>query len=357
MTTRRRFLGGLLAAGATPSLTWADAGNACYLTAAQELDGTFALYGLDMDGGLAFRIPLPSRGHAAAAHPKKPEAVAFARRPGTYAIVINCVTGKNLCNLTAPAGYHFYGHGAFSADGELLFTTENRFETGEGLIGIWQSTKGYRRIGEFSAGGIGPHDILRCPSTGLLAVANGGIRTHPDSGREKLNLDTMKPNLTVMNTAGEIRDQVALPEDLHQNSLRHLSAGENGLIACAFQWQGDAFVAPSLVAVYEPGKGLTQLTAPELHRRSMSGYAGSVAVLKDPQKIVITSPRGGFLQIFDPVEGFEGQARRPDISGIATAPGGGLATDGLGGLHRLTETGLSPLRTHDLAFDNHLIAV
>jgi hypothetical protein len=67
---------------------------------------------------LVFQIPLPGRGHAAAIHPQKPQAVAFARRPGTFAVVTNCVTGQPSARLSAPAGRHFYGHGAFSRDGD-----------------------------------------------------------------------------------------------------------------------------------------------------------------------------------------------------------------------------------------------
>ena len=93
MGTRRGFLAGLFAASALPRLSWADAGDPCYLAAAKERDGGYALFGLDGQGRDLFRIALPDRGHAAAAHPVAPEAVAFARRPGTFALVIDCVTG------------------------------------------------------------------------------------------------------------------------------------------------------------------------------------------------------------------------------------------------------------------------
>ena len=91
MTTRRSFLAGLLAAASAPSLSWADAGSPAYLAAAKEPSGTYALFGLAASGQDVFRIALPDRGHAAAAHPPAPEAVAFARRPGTFALVIDCV--------------------------------------------------------------------------------------------------------------------------------------------------------------------------------------------------------------------------------------------------------------------------
>jgi hypothetical protein len=64
----------------------------------------FFLHGLTASGGSAVPDPLPGRGHAAAAHPTRAEAVAFARRPGTFALVIDCATGETRHRLTPPEG-------------------------------------------------------------------------------------------------------------------------------------------------------------------------------------------------------------------------------------------------------------
>ncbi|MEP5762271.1 MAG: DUF1513 domain-containing protein [Litoreibacter sp.] len=355
MTTRRAFLAGLLAAGSTPQLGWADAGAPSHLSAAMTAHGHYVLVGLRRDGSIAFRIPLPARGHAATAHPERPEAVAFARRPGTYAIVIDCVSGGQLDHIQAPEGRHFYGHGAFSKDGHRLYTTENHIETGEGRIGIWSRADGYSRIGDMASGGIGPHEMLRLPGTNMLAVANGGILTRPESGREKLNLETMRPNLTLVSEDGELIDIAELPKELHQNSLRHIASGPNGQIACAFQWQGDIYEAPSLLANYIPGHGLDLLETPEQNIRALNGYGGSVAA-DTHGSIVLTSPRGGVVQTYDAKSGFLNQTRRADICGVSVSGSNVMATDGTGGVHLVGAT-LQTLAQYDLAFDNHLISI
>ncbi len=356
MPSRRGFLAGLLASGLTPRLSWADAGHPTHLSAAMDPNGAYALYGLRADGARAFRIPLPGRGHAAAAHPTYPEAVAFARRPGRFALVLDCVSGAVRHRLDAPAGRHFYGHGAYAQDGTRLYTTENQIDTGQGRIGIWARDEGFERIGEIASGGIGPHEVLRLPGTDTLAVANGGIHTHPDTGREKLNLDTMRPNLTLMASDGSILDHVALNPALHQNSLRHIAARADGTVACAFQWQGDPFDAPPLLALYRPGQGLRLATPDEITRRAMNAYAGSVGFLATGE-VAITSPRGGTLQVFDAQGQFITQYRQPDICGVAETPSGGLASDGTGRIYRLGRRSLTELASHRLAFDNHLIAI
>lgn len=356
-TSRRGFLGGLMAASSLATTSWAAAGAPGYLAAVKTPAGDYALVGLAPDGDIIFQIPLPTRGHAAAAHPTQAEAVAVARRPGTYALVLDCRTGQVLQQITAPQGHHFYGHGAFSHDGTRLYTPENHIDTGQGRIGIWDRTNGYARIGDLPSGGIGPHEILRIPGSHTLAIANGGIRTHPDSGRDKLNLDTMRPNLTLMSEAGEIVDQAALPDDLHQNSLRHISATADGRVACAFQWQGDLYDPAPLLAVYAPSQGLRILDTPDHALMSMNGYAGSVAFYNGGQNIAVTSPRGGMLQIFDSTTGFQAQFPQDDVCGVAPGATQAIATDGLGRVGHLTAQGLTTVARYDLAFDNHLVAL
>ena len=218
MATRRAFLAGL-ACASLPVVSWAEVGSPALL-AAGKLDDGFVLDGLSASGDSLFRIALPARGHAAAAHPQQALAVAFARRPGTFAFVIDCLTGQVRDRLTPPEGRQFNGHGAFSADGSILMTSEVVAEDSAGRIGLWE-TAGYTRIGEWDSGGIGPHDLKRLPD-GSLVVANGGIQTDP-ADRTKLNLPDMRPNLTLLSASGEVLSQTGLGDALHQNSIRHLA--------------------------------------------------------------------------------------------------------------------------------------
>lgn len=75
---------------------------------------------------------------------------------------MSLIAAKRL-GLTPPEGRQFNGHGAFSADGKALFTSEQRSDTSEGVIGVWDAEAGYTRYDEFPSGGIGPHDLRRMP--------------------------------------------------------------------------------------------------------------------------------------------------------------------------------------------------
>lgn len=354
MVTRRRMLAGLAATSLLPSTGWSSVGTPDYLSAARAPDGTYLLAGLATAGEITFSIPLPARGHAAAAHPERAEAVAFARRPGTFALVMDCRDGAVLKTITAPAGRHFYGHGAFSADGTMLFTSENAFETGEGRIGLWDVIQNYARIGEFSSGGVGTHDLKLMPDGKTLAVANGGIETHPDMGRSKLNIPVMEPNLSYVSMTGAVQEKVTLPPSLHKNSIRHLAVRSDGLVAFAMQWQGNKTDTLPLLGLHKRGTDTALLTASPKAQQQLQNYAGSVALSRNGDLVAITSPRGNVLHVFETSTGQPSVIlSAKDVCGIGPTSDGFLFTTGTGHIGTL----YGNTAHHALQWDNHLIAI
>ena len=355
LTNRRTFIAGLLAASTTPRMTWADAGDPAYLAAAKLPNGTFNLFGLSAAGQDVLQIALPGRGHAAAVHPIRPEAVAFARRPGRFALVVNCVTGRLVQKLDAPLGRHFYGHGAYINGGEILCTSENNMDTGEGAIGLWARSENYRRIGELASGGIGPHELKAMPDDESVVVANGGIRTHPETGRQKLNLETMRPNLSIIHASGKAIEQYELDKTLHSNSIRHLDVNDQGLIAFGMQWEGDENEIVPLLGIIDKAQKLKLLSAPLEHQSGLENYIGSVAI--SGQNIGITAPRGGKAHIYSGNFKFLRSFSRKDISGISANKDGFLATDGNGGLSVVSAHSLKALSHAQRSWDNHLVSI
>ena len=269
-------------------------------------------------GHARFDLPLPDRGHAMAFHPTRPHMVVFARRPGDFAVVVDDEEGVALRRIDPAPGRHFYGHGTFSTDGRTLFATENDYGSGQGVVGIYDVADGYRRVGEYPSHGIGPHELILMPDGETLAIANGGIRTHPDQGRAKLNLDSMKPSLVFADIAGgKHLDQAALPDALHQLSIRHLAPLADGGIAIAMQYEGPKSDTVPLVAIHD-GSGITKLQAPDEVQRRMRHYGGSVAVDRSGELIAVSAPRGNLVTFWDGREGrYLTSAEVPDGCGVA----------------------------------------
>jgi len=352
---RRGFLAaGSAALAGIATRGWAAASGPFFVSAANDDTYRTFLLGLTAQGEELFRIPVPTRGHAATVHPHRAELVAFARRPGRYAMVIDASDGRVAATLPAHEGRHFYGHGAFTADGVYLLTTENDYDAPAGRIGVWDASDGYRRVDELPSGGIGPHEILRLGDG--FVVANGGIQTHPAFERAKLNLPEMRPNLTYLHPDGRLDEIVEPPAGMRQNSIRHVAVTQAGDVAVAMQWFGNPLKPTPLVAMHHRGETLRYLDHPAMGR--MMHFADSLALSGNGSEIGVTGPRGDHVLFFDAATGApKGSADLELASGIAPF-GSGLVISRAGGLSVGGSAGLAPAPVGaDLVFDNHLVAV
>lgn len=333
-----------------------------FVSCRADREGRYFATGFGARGAIAFDMPLPGRGHSLAVHPHRPEVIAFARRPGGFALVVDLATGARAGLFEAPDGRHFYGHGAFVDGGDYLLACENDYEAGRGVIGVYDARAGYRRLDELPSHGIGPHDIQLMPDGRTLAVAVGGIRTHPETGRSKLNLDTMAPSLTYLERdSGKLLGRFALAPRLHKLSIRHLDVNDRGQVAVAMQYEGDKRDKVPLVGLHDGGERIRLLEAPGEVQERMRLYSGSVAYDSSGDFLAVSSPRGSLITLWDGRNGaFLGSRAAVDGSGVARAgaPGAFLIASGDGALTRIDA--LSGAREAlrapdpDLRWDNHL---
>ncbi len=291
--------------------------------------------------------------------------VVMARRPGRFLAVIGLADGALRRSLEAPAGRHFYGHAVFDAAERLLYTTENDYDAGRGVIGVWDAAAGYVRAGEIDAHGIGPHDLALAHDGRTLAIANGGLLTHPDSGRAKLNLADMEPSLAVVDPAtGESLRRLVLPRDLHQLSIRHLAVASDGTIGFGMQHEGPPDRAVPLAGTWAPDGTVTLLpqdTAPPAVTRN---YVGDLAIDAAGRYLAASFPRGSGVGVWDLRTGRPlGLIRATDACGLAAEPGSDRLwiSDGTGRVGSL-DAGRSLVRDAavsipGLAFDNHFARV
>ncbi|MEM7405578.1 MAG: DUF1513 domain-containing protein [Pseudomonadota bacterium] len=247
---------------------------------------------------------------------------AICRRPGTELLEVSAGAGTIERQIRSGPGHHFYGHAVLSADGGHLFTTENDYATGGHGRVVVRDAQTLAPIDALDSGGIGPHELARFGAG--LVVANGGIQTHPDLPRRKLNLDSMRPNLAILDRDGRVNDRFEPPD--HQMSVRHLAVTEAGLIATAQQYEGAPDRYPDLIGLASAAGDYDTLTAPRRVRRLMNRYIASVAASAKPARLLATCPRGNAILAFD-ADGIQAAqiigARAPN--GVATLPGGSIA--------------------------------
>lgn len=365
---RRRFcqaLTGVVALSGTvlPGIGMAK-DQPLFSSAAKDTQGHYHLYLMGQDGTILLDHPLPERAHHVEAHPKRPLLACIARRPGTFIDIVDYHQGLLVKRIEAKPERHFFGHGIFSEDGRYLIVPENNLVDGEGRIVVRDLKQDFAIIADLPSYGIGPHELKLVPGSSRLMVANGGILTHPNSGREKLNLDTMQPSLVAIDlNSGALLEQHRLPEALHQLSIRHLDCNFRGETVIALQYQGEVDQNPPLVAVHRPGAPLKLLSAPEEIHRAMKRYCGSSRFDQSGRFAAISAPRGDLITFWDLHNNqFHSAIKSRDGCGISATSKTAefLITTGAGRCtrHNLL-TGMSNRLPQAIspAWDNHLTTV
>jgi hypothetical protein len=356
---RRVFMkaaGAAFAASLAPQrLSALEQADAVFATAYQVKDGVAGIAVLSEDRKLLFTSPLPDRGHDVSFDPVSRRSVIFARRPGTFAVVFDHTGAGEPLTITSPAGRHFFGHGAFSPDGKLLYATENDFDNAAGVIGVYDATDRFARIGEFPTYGLDAHEMLLLGDGRTLAIANGGIETHPDFGRAKLNLATMKPSFVFVDRiTGDLVEKHELAPELHQLSIRHMDEDSSGMLWFSGQYEGPETDRPPLVGKAGLGRALELVPFEDKVLSAFNNYTGAIAANRDAGTIAVSSPQGNALVLLDEKTGkvvsFE---TITEVCGLAPDGIGFMATTGKG-----TVVGDGAEATfNDWYWDNHVLRI
>ena len=369
--SRRGFLSSLGGLAALPAFGGSSLGAALlsssdaplFASAFKKSAGGYGIAVLDDLGQIQAEISLPARGHGIAVSKAGKCFAAFARRPGTFAIIAWPFSGQPMQTIVAAPGRHFYGHGCFSKDGRFLYAVENDFEAARGVVGVYDvSGEIITRLGEFDSHGIGPHEVLLNPDGNVLIVANGGIETHPDYGREKLNLETMSPSVVFLDgNSGDLLAEHRLDRSLHQLSLRHMALDGSGRAWVGGQFEGSKTDTPPLVAVISRDEAPVLLDLPQKLADQLENYIGSVAATSDQSVIATSAPRGGKTLFWNAQTGnYLGHQNIADGCGVAPIDQGSfLISDGNGGVSYLSEPGERAeilARPAGFAWDNHMTA-
>ena len=355
---RRDFMktaGLAFAASLAPRRLYAiEQADAVFATAYQNRDGAYGVAVLSEDRRILFTTELPDRGHDVTFDSVTRRSVVFARRPGTFAVVFDHTGNAKPVTIVSQPGRHFFGHGAFSHDGKLLYATENDYENSAGMIGVYDATEGFRRVGEFPTRGMDPHEVLLLGDGRTLAVANGGVETHPDYGRAELNIATMKPSLVFIDRiTGDLKEEHRLAPELHQLSLHHLAEDASGAVWFGGQHKGPASERPPLVGKARLGTGVELPKMEDKVLNSLRNYIGSVAANHDAGTIAVSSPAGNAVVVIDPSSGkVVSSTSLVEVCGLAPERQGFVASTGRG---EVVDCDGKQTRFDDYAWDNHML--
>jgi len=206
------------------------------------------------------------------------------------------------------------------------------------------------RIGEYDAHGVGTHDMTVSDDGRLIVIANGGIETHPDFGRTKLNIDSMEPSLVLLDAAtGQLIQKHTMPDRLRQLSTRHVDLGDDGRIWFACQYEGPRNDLPPLVGHFAKGEDVAFVDLPEETTMRLANYVGAIAVNRREGLVGLTSPNGNAAVTLDAKTGrVVSEVSVREAAGVAPAARG-IAVSSYDGF-------FEALRS-DVAWDQHIVRI
>lgn len=337
-----------LTALAPRSLYALERTDAVFASAFRARDGSYGIATVSEGGEIIDRVTLPARAHGMATSRATGMTVAFARRPGTFFMAFDPGGHREPIVMHTPENRHFYGHGQFSPDGSILYASENDFDGNRGVIGLYDARNGFIRIGEYDAHGVGTHDMTVSDDGRTIIIANGGIETHPDFGRTKLNVDRMQPSLVLLDAAtGLLIQKHTMPNGLRKLSTRHVDIGDDGRIWFACQYEGPRNDLPPLVGHFSKGEEVTFVDLPEETTVRLANYVGAIAVNRRDQLVGLTSPNGNAAVTLDAKTGrLVSETTVRDAAGVAPA---------LRGIAVSSYQGFFGTRRSDVAWDQHIV--
>jgi hypothetical protein len=300
---------------------------------------SFVLCLFDLDHGRNDSIPCDFFGHGLAPHPiERRRAVLFEKR-GPGCCEVDLLDRRVTRPITTPAGRAFYGHGAFSRDGQVLFATETRLSTHDGLVAI-RDGKTYEEIGEFPTYGKSPHDCHLVDQDKTLVVTNGGGPFEDD--REL-------PSVTFVDTGStKLLERVVFPTP--RLNAGHLAVSQSrDLVAISAPRDGLPKTALGGVTMRRGDGAFVTMTKPESIVSRMVGESLSLCIHEATGIVGVTNPDGNIVTFWDlKEERFVKSLDLPAPRGLTQTLGGEYFALGYGAgtMTLLSPRTLEPVRDH-----------
>ena len=199
-------------------------GGGSYISAGK-VDFALAIIDLDAAAPEAELLSLGFLAHGLTIDPLDATRAALFEKQGPGACVVDLARRRVVAPIPTTPTRKFYGHGAFSSDGSLLYATESLVDRAfEGAL-VVRDARTLAELGLVPTHGVAPHDCQLIDDGTTMVVANGGGP-----------LDGAAPSVTFVDLAsGRLLEHVAVtpggdlavvsaPRDGSPNPNRELGA-------------------------------------------------------------------------------------------------------------------------------------
>jgi hypothetical protein len=244
----------------------------------------FAFVRVDLPGRTVGLTPTTFLPHGVAVDPLNTSRIVTFEKIGPGCAEIDLASGRVTRGVPPADGRWFYGHGAFSADGRLLYSTETVNARESGVIGV-RDAKTLAYLGEFPTYGENPHDCHLIDAGRVMVVTNGGGALGTD----------MRPCVTYVEVESRrLLEKQELASDRFNTG--HLAlGGPDALVIVSAPRKGLSEQDLGAVSLRRGKDALRTMTEPAAVAARMLGEALSVEIHEPTGVAAVTHPAGGMV--------------------------------------------------------------
>jgi hypothetical protein len=188
--------------------------------------------------------------------------------------------------IPGASGRYFYGHGAYSIDGSLLYSTETMLKTKDGVIAL-RDADTLKILGEFPSYGKEPHECKLIDGGQTMVVTNGGG-----------NMQGETPNVAYIDMNSEkLLEKVELTNA--RLNTGHFSVSDTGsLVVVSAPREGLSNQHLGGVSIRPRGDYMESIASPLAVTQRMKGEALSVVIHPDAGLAAVTHPDSNMVTIW-----------------------------------------------------------
>jgi hypothetical protein len=273
-----------------------------------------AVLDLDAEAPRPWMAPLEFLGHALALDPCEPSRFLVFEKKGPGAAAVRLERGASeVIPLATRRERRFYGHGAFSGDGRLLYAAESYVEDGARGALVVRDGRSLAELGVLPTGGAAPHDCVLVDGGRTMVVTHGG---GPLGGEA--------PCVTWVELAsGRVLERLELDAP-HLNTGHVAVTGAGDLAVVSAPRDGLPTSSLGGLTLRRAGGAARTLAEPADVVGNMLGETLSVVIHEPTNTVIATHPAGDMATAWDLRTG----ALRRAWRGLQGVRGAALTLDG-----------------------------
>ena len=243
----------------------------------------YVLSVVDVSNRTKTLTPMRFLAHGIHWNPVDENRLAIFEKKGPHACEYDLQSQQVVREIPKRDGHYFYGHGAYSAEGSLLFSTETELKQLNGVIAV-RDSKSLDYLEAFPSYGKEPHECKLIDDGQTLVVTNGGglMKGEP-------------PSVTYIEVkTQQLLERVELTN--HKLNAGHIAISDKGdIVVVSAPRLGLEKQGVGGISIRADGIELESMGNPAAVTNRMRGEALSVVIHDEANIAAVTHPDGGMV--------------------------------------------------------------